>query len=85
MSNKINISIVIPLFNEEESISQLIQEVLAAMKQTKEKFEIIVVNDGSVDNTANVLAKLIKKVPELICIFLRKNYGLKQRESNKKI
>ena len=84
MSNKINISIVIPLFNEEESISQLIQEVLAAMKQTKEKFEIIVVNDGSVDNTANVLAKLIKKVPELICIFLRKNYGLKQREINKK-
>ena len=55
MSNQINISIVVPIFNEEESIGQLVSEVLNAMKTSKENFEIILVNDGSKDKTGQIL------------------------------
>ncbi len=75
MRKKVDISIVIPIFNEEESIAQLIQEVLNAMKKTQQSFEIIVVNDGSEDKSEQVLSDLIKQVPELISVLLRKNYG----------
>ena len=76
MSNQINISIVIPIFNEEESIGQLVSEVLNAMKKSKENFEIILVNDGSKDKSAEVLKSLCKDIPELTGVLLRKNYGL---------
>ncbi|AAQ00720.1 MULTISPECIES: glycosyltransferase [Prochlorococcus] len=75
MINQIDISIVIPIFNEEESLPQLVQEVLNSMRPTQEKFELILVNDGSSDKSAEVLSKLSKEIPELICILLRKNYG----------
>ncbi len=75
MNNKINISIVIPIFNEEASIPQLVQEILIAMRKSKEAFEIILVNDGSDDGSAKVLSKLSKEIPEVIGILLRKNYG----------
>ncbi len=75
MVSQINISIVIPIFNEEESITQLVEEVLNAMRPTKENFEIILVNDGSIDQSANVLEKLSREIPELTSILLRKNYG----------
>ncbi|KGG14714.1 MULTISPECIES: glycosyltransferase family 2 protein [unclassified Prochlorococcus] len=75
MNNQVDISIVIPIYNEEESLPQLVKEVLIAMRTTNEKFEIILVNDGSNDNSSEVLSKLVKETSELICIFLRKNYG----------
>ncbi len=75
MNNQISVSIVIPIFNEEESITQLVEEVLNAMRPTKENFEIVLVNDGSSDDSAEVLNRLSKRIPELICILLRKNYG----------
>ncbi len=75
MNNQIAISIVIPIYNEEESISQLVEEVLHVMRPLQEKFEIILINDGSSDNTAKVLSNLSKEIPELTSILLRKNYG----------
>ncbi len=75
MNNQIAISIVIPIYNEEESISQLVEEVLHVMRPLQEKFEIILINDGSSDNSAKVLSELSKEIPELISILLRKNYG----------
>ncbi len=75
MNNQIAISIVIPIYNEEESISQLVEEVLHVMRPLQEKFEIILINDGSSDGSAKVLSNLSKEIPELISILLRKNYG----------
>ncbi len=75
MSNQIDISIVIPIFNEEESIPQLVEEVLNSMRPTNESFEIVLVNDGSIDRSAEVLDKLSQTVPELTAVILRKNYG----------
>ena len=74
---KINqlISIIIPVFNESESIGYLLDEVLNVMYSIKLNFEIIVVNDGSQDSTSIVLDDLTAHVEELSVISLRTNYG----------
>ena len=69
------ISIIIPVFNESESIGYLLDEVLNVMYSNKLNFEIVVVNDGSQDTTSNVLDELTIKIKELSVISLRTNYG----------
>ncbi len=69
------ISIIIPVFNESESIGFLLDEVISVMATNKLNFELIVVNDGSQDNTQRVLEELTLKIKELSVISLRKNYG----------
>ncbi len=69
------ISIIIPVFNESESISFLLDEIISVMEANKFNFELIVVNDGSKDNTDQVLKQLTIKIKELSVISLRKNYG----------
>ena len=69
------ISIIIPVFNESESIGYLLDEVLNVMCSNKLNFEIVVVNDGSQDTTSNVLDELTIKIKELSVISLRTNYG----------
>ena len=49
------ISIIIPVYNESESIGLLLDEVINVMSSHKFNFELIVVNDGSKDNTHQVL------------------------------
>ena len=69
------ISIIIPVFNESESIEYLLDEVLNVMLSNKLNFEIVVVNDGSQDTTSTVLDELTIKIKELSVISLRTNYG----------
>ena len=69
------ISIIIPVYNESESIGFLLEEVISVMESHKLIFELIVVNDGSKDNTHQVLKQLTLKIKELSVISLRKNYG----------
>ena len=69
------ISIIIPVFNESESIGYLLDEVLNVMCSNKLNFEIVVVNDGSQDSTSNVLDELTIRIKELSVISLRTNYG----------
>ena len=52
------ISIIVPVFNESESIRLLLDEVINVMSSHKFNFELIVVNDGSKDNTHQVLKRL---------------------------
>jgi len=69
------ISVIVPVFNESESIGLLLDEVINVMSSHKFNFELIVVNDGSKDNTYQVLKELTLKIKELSVISLRKNYG----------
>ena len=69
------ISIIIPVFNESESIAYLLEEVKSVMEVNQFNYELIVVNDGSEDNTQAVLDKLTQNIKELLVISLRKNYG----------
>ncbi len=75
MQDSIEISVVVPIYNEEESLPELVHQLLAAMRPTDETFELVLVNDGSTDNSADVLAELSETIPELVCVLLRKNYG----------
>ena len=75
MSAPLNLSVVVPLYNEEERLPHLVEPLLSALRPTDEAFELVLVDDGSSDRTANVLAKLSAEVPEVVAVLLRKNYG----------
>jgi dolichol-phosphate mannosyltransferase len=68
-------SIVIPLKNEEGNIEPLIKELELIMTLFSVDWELICIDDGSTDNTRNILLRLAKTRPHLINIFFRKNYG----------
>lgn len=59
------LSILIPAYNEEESIAHTIEQIDLALKQISIDHEILVVNDNSTDNTIQVLDTLLKKYPAL--------------------
>ena len=66
-------SIIIPLFNEENNIKLLIEEISEALKNYNYLYEIILINDGSEDNTLNVIKSINLK--NLKIIENVKNYG----------
>lgn len=59
------LSVVIPSYNEEESIRETIEKIESALEQKKIEREIFVVNDNSTDNTIKVLNELCEKYPSL--------------------
>jgi glycosyltransferase involved in cell wall biosynthesis len=70
-----NISVVIPLLNEEESLPELHQQLSAVLSSFGRPYEIIFMDDGSRDGSLNVLTRLAEKDPTLRVISFRKNYG----------
>ncbi len=75
MNSALDLSVVVPIYNEEESLAELVKQLLAALRPTGESFELVLVNDGSTDKSAEVLRSLCSEVPELVGVILRKNYG----------
>ena len=75
MSAPLDLSVVVPLYHEEESLPHLVEQLLAALRPSGERFELVLVNDGSSDRTAEVLERLSRDIPELVGVLLRKNYG----------
>jgi glycosyltransferase involved in cell wall biosynthesis len=69
------LSVVIPLFNEEESLGPLVEKVLASVRPLGRRFELVLVDDGSSDGTASRLEELAAAIPELVAVLLRRNYG----------
>ena len=69
-----DISIVIPIYNEQDNIIKLIKEVRASLEK-KINYEIIVVDDGSDDNTYEVVNKIKKINKNITIISHKKNYG----------
>lgn len=70
-----DISIVIPAYNEAESLPELLQRIETTIQQLQKVYEIIVVDDGSYDNTLEILKSLREKNRSLKVISFRKNYG----------
>ena len=69
------LSIIIPLFNEEKSISSLYRELKSTLKSFGKSYEIIFIDDGSSDNSWTVLEKLHGKDKDIKGIQFRKNSG----------
>ena len=70
-----DISVIIPLYNEEESLPELFSWIQRVMNENNFSYEVIFVNDGSTDNSWNVIQKLAEKIPEAKGIKFRRNYG----------
>ena len=69
------LSIVVPIFNEEENIEPLIREIRGALTPAAQSYEIIAVDDGSTDGTFAVLRQLHRCHPALHIVRLKRNFG----------
>ena len=70
-----DISVVIPLYNEEESLPELYEWIERVMKANNFTFEVIFVNDGSTDRSWEVIESLREKSDNVKGIKFRRNYG----------
>jgi len=72
---KCDLSLVIPVFNEQESLDQLYKEITVSCEKLNKSYEVIFIDDGSTDDSLNVLIRLQKRDPRICVIRLRKNFG----------
>lgn len=75
MTMSIYLSIVVPLYNEEESVEELLERIVEVGKGFDFPYEIIFVDDGSEDKTWELIEQLKKTTPNLRAIKFRRNYG----------
>ena len=71
-----DISVVIPLYNEDESIPELYAWIERVMKEHSYSYEVIFINDGSTDRSWDIISDLHAQHPhEVKGIKFRRNYG----------
>jgi len=75
MQKKIDLSLVIPAFNEEKNIRPLYDLISETLPETTSDYEVIFIDDGSVDSTLNVLNALSKKDLKIKIIALKRRFG----------
>ena len=71
----LDLSVVVPIYNEAESIESLVQAIADAVIRTNLRYEIICVDDGSKDGSTDVLTELAARRTDLKAVILRRNYG----------
>ncbi|AFZ34409.1 glycosyl transferase family 2 [Stanieria cyanosphaera PCC 7437] len=74
-TTKIDLSIVVPIYNEAESLSHLLEEITNAVGSLQLSYEIICVDDGSTDGSTAILKELARRRSSLKAVILRRNYG----------
>lgn len=72
---EVDLSVVIPVYNEAESIPDLYREIIESCKNLRKSYEIIFIDDGSWDESFIILKKIQAKDPKVRIIKLRKNFG----------
>jgi glycosyltransferase involved in cell wall biosynthesis len=73
--DRIEVSIVIPVYNEVDNLPDLVDRVESALQPTGRRFELICTDDGSRDGSDQLLAELAAKRPWLRPVYLARNYG----------
>ncbi len=69
------ISVVIPFLNEEPNLQPLCEELSAALNPTGKDYELVFVDDGSIDKGVEVLESLQSSIPQIRIVSLRRNFG----------
>lgn len=69
------LSVIVPCKNEEEVLDKFYERTIKVIKQLSSNYEIIFINDGSTDNTLNVMLKLSEKDNNILVIDLSRNFG----------
>jgi len=75
LENQNSVSVVVPIYNEQENIDLLYDELIAAMESQPRPFDLILVDDGSRDGTAEQLQQLARKDRRVKLVLFRRNYG----------
>ncbi len=75
LNSNMDISVVVPLYNEEESLPELVEWNRRVMEAHNYSYEIILVDDGSTDHSWEVIEGLKKQNPHIRGIKFRRNYG----------
>ncbi len=70
-----DLSIVVPIYNEVESLNRLVDAIAAQAGSTQLAYEIVLVDDGSTDGSTDLLRTLASDRPGLRAVILRRNYG----------
>ena len=70
-----SVSVVVPIFNEVETIPHLYQAVSNVLRELGRPYEFILVNDGSKDGSSAALAEIAQRDPTVKVIEFRRNYG----------
>jgi dolichol-phosphate mannosyltransferase len=73
--NNVDISVVIPVYNEERAIREMYERLLKTVSQISENFEFIFVNDGSKDNSLLEILKLVQHDSRVFYINFSRNFG----------
>ncbi|NHC36092.1 glycosyltransferase family 2 protein [Scytonema millei] len=74
-SNQLDVSVVVPVYNEVESIPHLLEAIASTMKASGLTYDIICVDDGSKDGSADFLKQQATERTDLKAVLLRRNYG----------
>jgi glycosyltransferase involved in cell wall biosynthesis len=69
------ISVIVPVYNEAPNIEPLIMHLLESLRPMGRSFEIIMVDDGSMDGSHEILKTLQSRTPELRVVIFRRNFG----------
>src|SRR3978361_1966513 len=69
------LSVVVPIYNEAGNVKELAERLQRTLTELNRPFEIIMVNDGSADNSWNIILELAANYPSLKAIDLAGNFG----------
>ena len=75
MDERPMLSIVVPVYNEEENVRPLFEKIQAVCETIGDTYEVLFVDDGSSDATFAVLSELSKRVPQVVVIRFKENAG----------
>ncbi|MEL6398959.1 MAG: glycosyltransferase [Cyanobacteria bacterium J06626_4] len=75
MQDSLDLSLVVPIYNEYESLPKLVDAIMKVVATLNCSSEVICVDDGSVDGSAKLLKQLASENPDLSVLLLRRNYG----------
>ncbi|MFC1641480.1 glycosyltransferase family 2 protein [Myxococcota bacterium] len=75
VSAEVDLSVVVPVLNEEGNVEELVTRLLQVLEATGEQFEILFVDDGSTDRTPLLLKRLAERDRRIRLLLLSRNYG----------
>lgn len=74
-NNSLELSVVIPLYNEQENVLELYTRLDAVTRKSAKTYEIIFVDDGSTDRTFDIVSRIAKDDPHVLVVQLARNFG----------
>ena len=70
-----HVSIIVPTFNEAEALPELLERIDRTLQECSGPYEIVIIDDGSTDQTPGILRRLSTQYPQMSAIRFRRNYG----------